>query len=262
MEAMVAIPGAEPWSAAGSGARATVGVAVVHDFTGNPIATRPLGQRLAAEGYAVEVPLLPGHGTSYRDLARTRYRDWYSAVSRVVDHLATGCETIVLVGHAMGGTIALDIASQRPEDVHGVVVINPLVLDPRQTLAKLAPVLQHLLPFLPRELAGMPSDDIARPGVEEGSYAVVSARAARSLLAALPRVRDQLADLHQPLLVAWSPEDHTVPATNARELIELAGSDDVTELECDRSYHVVMLDYDADRLGDAVVEFVARVAKG
>ena len=260
MEAVVSVPGAEPWSAPGAGSRAAVGVAVIHGFTSNPNATRPLGQRLAAEGYAVEVPLLPGHGTNHRDLATTRYRDWAAAAERVLDHLLTGCTTVVLIGHSVGGTIALDLASRRPDDVDGVAVINPLVADPDKPIAKIAPVLQYLVPYLPRDLGGMPTDDIARPGVEEGAYAIVSVKAGASFLPELKRIRSQLIDLTQPLLLAWSPDDHTVPPQSSAELKELVGTPDLTEIVCDRSYHVILMDYDGPRVEQAVVDFVRRVA--
>jgi carboxylesterase len=262
MEAVVSIPGAEPWSASGHGARGEVGVIVTHGFTGNPRATRPLGQRLAAEGFTVEVPLLPGHGTHHRDLGSTRYADWVACVERTLDHLSRTCRAVVLIGHSMGGTITLDLASRRPRDVAGVVVINPQILDPTQPLARLAPLLQYVVPYVPRDLAGLPSNDIARPGVTEGAYGMVPARAARSLIVELPRIRSQLAELIQPLLVVWSPDDHTVSSSNARGLPEVVGSVDVTELVCERSYHLPQIDYDADRVEDAVIRFVAGVAAG
>jgi carboxylesterase len=262
MEALVTIPGAEPWSAPGSGERGRTGVVLVHGFTSSPVALRAMGQRLAAEGYAVEIPLLPGHGTSHRDLARTRYADWFGAVQRATEQLASSCASVVLVGHSMGGTISLDLASRRGEMISGCVVINPLVSDPHQPLSKLAPVLQYLVPFLPRDLAGLPTDDIARPGVSEEAYAMISARAAQSLMRELPRVRSQLPDLTQPLLVAYSPQDHSVEAGSSAELLELVGSSQVTRLVTDRSYHCTMLDYDGPRLEEAVVAFVGEVAEG
>jgi carboxylesterase len=262
MEALVTIPGAEPWSAPGSGDRARTGVVVVHGFTGNCIATRPLGQRFAAEGHAVEVVLLPGHGTSHRDLARTRYADWFGAVQRAAEHLASTCAKVVVVGHSMGGTIALDLASRRGDLVAGCAVINPQVLDPDQALAKVAPLLQYVLPFVPRDVAGLPTNDIACPGVEEGSYPMVSARAAQSLIGELPRIRAQLLDLEQPLFVAYSPRDHSVAPKNAEELLDLVGSSQITRLVTDRSYHVPMLDYDAPRLEEALVRFLAEVDEG
>jgi carboxylesterase len=261
VEAVVAIEGAEPWSASGSGEHARTGVVVLHGFTGNPNSTRPLGQRLAAEGYQVEVPRLPGHGTNVRDLARTRYADWLATAEEVVEQVAARTDRLVLVGLSMGGTLTLDIASRRTDLVDGVVVINPLVLDPQQLLAKLAPLLQHVLPYVPRDAAGMPSDDIARPSGDERAYPTVSAKAAQSLMAELPRVRSQLPQLTQPLLVAYSPQDHTVPCDHGLALRELIGDGgQVTEFECPRSYHVATLDYDAPMLEAAIVDFVAQVA--
>ena len=262
MDAVVRIAGAEPWSAPGDAVRGRTGIIVTHGFTGNPLGTRPLGQRLAAEGYTVEVPLLPGHGTNHRDLGQTRYQDWVDSVERVLDHLLEGCDQVVLVGHSMGGTITLDIASRRPGDVAAVVVINPVVLDRTDPLAKVAFILQYLIPYLPRDLAGMPTNDIAIPGAEEGAYAMVSAKAAQSFIAELPRVRSRLLDLVQPLLVIRSPADHTVPPDNSTELVELVGSPDVREIVCDRSFHSPQIDYDAEKVEEAVVAFVAEFAGG
>jgi carboxylesterase len=259
VDALVTIEGAEPWSSPGVGEQGRVGVVVVHGFTGNPIATRPLGQRLAQEGYAVEVPLLPGHGTSHRDLARTRYGDWFGAVQRTAEHLRRACDRVILVGHSMGGTLSLDLACRRPHLVDGLVVINPQILNRPDVLAKLGPLLQHVLPYVPRGVAGLPTDDICRPGVHEGSYPIVSAKAGQSLLTELPRIRAQLPDLDQPLLVVWSTRDHSVPPENSRALVEMVGSDEVSTLELARSYHCPMLDYDAERLEQAVVDFVGKV---
>lgn len=253
------IEGAAAWSATGEGERASVGIAVVHGFTGNPNSTRPVAERLNRDGYTVEVPLLPGHGTTVKDMARTRYADWRREAERALDDLRSRCEQVVLVGLSMGGTICLDLAGSRPDDVAGVVPINAQLLSPEQLLAKLAPVLQHLIPIVPRDLAGLPSDDIAKPGADERAYPHVSAKAAQSLIVELPRIRAQLIDAVMPMLVAYSPQDHSVPAKNSKAIREYVGSTDVTELVLDRSYHVATLDYDAELLEDEIVTFVERV---
>jgi carboxylesterase len=259
MDVMVSVPGAEPWSARGSGPRAGVGVVVVHGFTANALSTRPLGQRLAAAGYSVEVPLLPGHGTSARDLARTRYSDWYGTAALAVETLARGCDRVIVVGHSMGGTIALDLAASGTDPLAGVVTINALVLGRDELLARLAPYLQHVVPFVPRDAAGMPTDDIAKPGVSEESYRWVSARAAQSLIEQLPRVRSALASVTCPALVVVSSEDHTVDPRNSAAIVEGLGSSQVETLRCERSYHAPLLDYDATLVEDEVLRFVASV---
>ena len=262
MTTTATIEGAQPWSATGTGERARTGIAVIHGFTGNPNSTRPLGERLHRDGYTVEVPLLPGHGTHVKDMARTRYADWRREAERVLDDLRGRCDHVVLVGLSMGGTLSLDLAGARPSDVAGVVAINAQLLQPEQLLAKLAPVLQHIVPIVPRDLAGLPSDDIARPGADERAYPSVSAKAAQSIIEELPRVRAQLVDADMPILVAYSPQDHSVPAKNSRAIREYAGSNDVTELVLERSYHVATLDYDQDLLEDAIAAFVERVTAG
>jgi carboxylesterase len=260
MDVMVSIPGAEPFSARGSGARGAVGVVVVHGFTANPIGTRPLGLRLAAEGYSVEVPLLPGHGTSPRDLARTRYVDWRRTVANAVATLARGCDHIVLVGHSMGGSITLDLAAHGEHPLAGAVTINSLVLDREELLARAAPLLQYVVPFVPRDAAGMPTDDLAKPGVDEHAYAWVSARAAQSYIAELPRIRDGLARVTCPVLVVTSPEDHTVDPANGDAIADgLTSAARVERFATPRSFHVPLLDYDAEPLEERIVAFVADV---
>jgi carboxylesterase len=260
MDVLVSVPGAEPFSARGSGSRGAVGVVVVHGFTANPIGTRPLGMRLAAEGYSVEVPLLPGHGTSARDLARTRYADWRMTVLNAVTTLGRGCDQVLLVGHSMGGSIALDLAGSDDHPLAGIVTINSLVLDRTELLARLAPVLQHVIPFVPRDAAGMPTDDLAKPGVDEHAYAWVSARAAQSYIAELPRIRDGLANVSCPVLIVTSPEDHTVDPANAEAIADgLKGAARIERFATPRSFHVPLLDYDADALEERIIRFVADV---
>ena len=67
--------GCEPWSAEGG----SNGVLVLHGFTGNPQSMRPLAEALAAAGFTVDLPLLPGHGTALEDMVPTRFDDWSGA---------------------------------------------------------------------------------------------------------------------------------------------------------------------------------------
>lgn len=233
-----------------------MGVVVVHGFTGNPRTTRPLGKSLAERGFAVEVPRLPGHGTHWRDLARTRYADWRAAVVESVERVRENRPRVVLVGHSMGGALVLDVASQRT-DIAGVVTINPPVLDRRGLLARLAPVLSRAIPLLPSRLAGLAKNDAARPGVDERAYAWIPTRSAESLLEALPRIRAQLRRLAAPLLAAYSLQDHSVPPENTTALPGLVGSS-VELLPLERSYHLATLDYDRELLEERVADFVAR----
>src|SRR5262249_61661789 len=61
------LPGAEPFDHAGG----PVGVLLCHGFTGSPQTLRGWADYLAAQGLTVSLPRLPGHGTTWQDLART-----------------------------------------------------------------------------------------------------------------------------------------------------------------------------------------------
>src|SRR5436305_1135017 len=88
------MPGAEPFSAKGGPA----GVLVVHGFTGNPQSMRPLAEAFAAAGFTVELPLLPGHGTSLDDIIATGWDDWSGAGEAACQELAAARSTVVVDG--------------------------------------------------------------------------------------------------------------------------------------------------------------------
>jgi len=251
------LSGAEPWSSPGSGARAAIGILVAHGFTGNPVSTRPLGEALAARGFAVEVVRLPGHGTDVRDMLKTRYGDFRHEVERALNQFRRANKRVILVGLSLGGTIALDIACARPSEVAGVVTINATVLNRQGLVAKAAPLLEKILPLVPASAAGLVKNDIAKGG-DEKAYDLVPARSGNSILKELARIRRGLADIEVPVLVAYSPNDHSVPPENSRALLELLDKK-ATELVLERSYHVATLDHDFELLLAKIGEFADRV---
>jgi len=92
------LPGAEPISREGHGALAPIGLLLLHGFTGNPTSLRPLAELLSARGFALELPLLPGHGTEPRDLLPTRYADWRAAAVSALDRLRARTKHVFVVG--------------------------------------------------------------------------------------------------------------------------------------------------------------------
>src|SRR5664280_811509 len=119
------IPGCEPWSADGG----SHGVLVLHGFTGNPQSMRPLAEAVAAAGYTVELPLLPGHGTAVEDLVPTRWDDWSEGAEAAYRALAARCDKVVVSGLSMGGTLTCWLAARHPE-IAGIAVVNPLIQAP------------------------------------------------------------------------------------------------------------------------------------
>ena len=79
---------------------------------------------LAARGYAVEVPRLPGHGTTWQEMNRTRWEDWYAEVDRAFGQLRA-VDAVVVGGLSMGAGLSLRLAADRPEELAGLALVNP-----------------------------------------------------------------------------------------------------------------------------------------
>src|ERR1700704_4693025 len=123
--AVQVVAGAEPFTADGSGAAGSVGVLVSHGFTGSPYSMRSWAEHLAAAGYTVRLPLLPGHGTTWQDTNRTRWTDWYGAVEQGYDEGAARCDTVFACGLSMGGTLVTRLAEQKGDAIAGLILVNP-----------------------------------------------------------------------------------------------------------------------------------------
>lgn len=251
-------PGAEPMSREGQGALGKVGILLMHGFTGSPVSLRPLAELLAKRGFAVEMPLLPGHGTTPRDLLPFRYADWRAEALAGLQRLRARTERAVVVGLSMGGTLVLDLATT--ENVDGVVTINAQILDRGGVIVKLAPLIEKIVPIAPASAAGLRKNDIKKGG-DEDAYDYVAAAAGNSLVRALPQVRGRLKELTAPLLVVYSRDDHSVPPANSKALPELVGSKSVEVLELQNSYHVATLDNDLPLLDERIASFAESLAK-
>lgn len=83
---------------------------------------------LADGGLRVMVPDLKGHGLSDKPLDRAGY-DLRAMTAHAVEILdALGLDRTTLVGHSMGGAIALRLALEHPERIHSLIALNPVGL--------------------------------------------------------------------------------------------------------------------------------------
>ncbi|MEV0460465.1 alpha/beta hydrolase [Catellatospora methionotrophica] len=230
-----------------------IGVVVCHGFTGSPHSMRPWARHLAAQGWSVRLPLLPGHGTTWRDANRTSWQDWYGEVERALTDLRQHCSSVYAVGLSMGGTLALRLAQQHP-DLAGIVLVNPAVTMLRWD-AKLLPVLGLVVPSVPAI-----GNDIAKPGVDEGAYPRTPVRAAAQLRRFQAVVRADLPKVAQPVLLYHSANDHVVEPVNSEIILKGISSADVREVVLHDSYHVATLDHDAPQIFDGSVAFIQRLS--
>ncbi|MDQ3385174.1 MAG: alpha/beta fold hydrolase [Actinomycetota bacterium] len=252
MSELAIVPGAEPLSAAGS----DVGVLVVHGFTGNPGTMRPLAEALVDAGFTVEMPRLPGHGTTIEDMMTTTWADWSGATEAAYTELAARCRAVVVAGLSMGGTLTAWLAARHPE-VAGIVCINPAVAAREPEVKEMVTLMlgagETVSPGI--------GSDIADPDAHESAYEGTPLSCALSLFEALDELQPLLPAVTCPVLLLTSPEDHVVePASSDHLAASVSGP--VERVSLDRSYHVATLDYDKELIAERTIAFVHKVTAG
>ncbi|MGA2968543.1 MAG: alpha/beta fold hydrolase [Acidimicrobiales bacterium] len=243
------MPGCEPYSFASG----PFGVLVLHGFTGNPVSMRPLAEACAKGGFSVELPRLPGHGTSVEDLMTTGWADWSQTALASFDDLASRCSKVAVVGLSMGGGLAALIAESRPEVV-GCVFINPWIspLNPE--------LLDGLDQFIAAGVVSYDSvgSDIKKEDTSEAAYEATPLAQVKSACDGLTVVRENLGKITAPSLLITSRIDHTVNWERGEAITE-SSSGPVEQIWLEDSYHVATLDNDAALIESSTVAFLHRV---
>ncbi len=246
------IPGAEPWSSPGG----SHGVLVLHGFTGNPQSMRPLAEAVAAAGFTVELPLLPGHGTAVEDLVPTRWEDWSEGAEAAYQALAARCDKVVVSGLSMGGTLTCWLAARHPE-IAGIAVVNPLIQAPD---AEFRAGIQSIIDTGVEVIDGIGSD-IKKEGSVEAAYPGTPLAVLLALFEAVDALEPTLGAIRCPTLLLNSREDHVVDPVSS-DVLERSVGGPVERIHLDNSYHVATLDLDAPLIEQSVVDFAFEVMSG
>jgi carboxylesterase len=250
--------GPAPPGAAGS-------VLLLHGFTGSPWEVRPLGESLAARGFHVEAPLLPGHGGEPEALRDVSWQDWLRAAEAAhlgLERAASG--PVAVVGLSMGALLALLLAARRPQGVAGLVLLAPVVrlrrLGARLLRALRATPLRRAFPAwvskhttdlsldeerlrapllarypLARALDLFALQDLAEAAVPQVACPVLALAAAHDHVVALAGVEALVRRLPHGRLVVLQRGWHIIPRDADRALASACTADFLEELELGRA---------------------------
>ncbi len=227
-------------------------VLLLHGLTGVPNELHVLGDRIARDGYAVLIPLLPGRGTVARDMDRFSWEDWMGAAVRAYDDLAGTHERVVIGGLSAGATMALDLALRRQAEA---LLLYAPALGIANRLAYLTPYLWRLVRRWPSPSGGLL--DPAAPAAVS-TYDPVPLRAVAELVRGMRRVRPRLGRITAPALVIHSAADRYVPAANACALARRLGGP-VELVILGGSGHAITADAERDAVSDRTRAFLRRI---
>lgn len=104
-------------------------VVFIHGFMGNSALFAPFAEAVAACGAEVRLLTLPGHGGTLREFLRAGRREWQAHVDTELAALQAQQKTLLVVGHSMGGLLAVNVAAKRPDRIVGIFALAfPLYL--------------------------------------------------------------------------------------------------------------------------------------
>ncbi|WP_035764935.1 alpha/beta fold hydrolase [Arthrobacter sp. H20] len=251
---MTSSDGPVAFSSNGFGEHSRIGVVMSHGFTGSPVSLLAWARYLADQGYAVRLPLLAGHGTTWQELARTPWQSWYASYEAGYRELEGSTDVIVAAGLSMGGALALRLASLHP--VAGVVVVNPglTIADPR---ARYAGFLKYVMRSVPAI-----ANNIKKEGLDEGAYSRTPVAAVGQLYRLFWETVERLPSVTAPALVFRSTVDPVVPETSIEVLQQRIGSAELEIVRLENSYHVATMDHDAQLIFERSAHFIEHVTAG
>ncbi|HVY52378.1 MAG TPA: alpha/beta fold hydrolase [Devosia sp.] len=253
-----------------------VGFLLIHGLGGTPVELRFVAQGLARAGHTVYCCQLAGHCGTIEDLRTSTWQQWYASVKQAHDRLKEHCDIIIAGGLSMGGILALHLAHERPQEVHGLALYAPtLKLDGwampwysfvlrwvRPTPIKFELNLPEHDPYGIKDerlrafvVGSMLSGDSSEAGVF--STPVRSFAHFNSLLAV---VKKELRRITTPALIIHPREDDIASLGNALYLQrKLGGLVDTVVL--DDSYHIVTLDRQRHVVVERSIAFAEAIEK-
>jgi pimeloyl-ACP methyl ester carboxylesterase len=225
-------------------------VALIHGLSGSSRWWSRNIDALAAR-YLVAAVDLVGFGRNRRFMGPPVILPPFSEVTALLARwLETFGEPVHLVGHSMGGQIAIELSAERPDLVRSLMLVNatgmPFHYDPRP----------HIRP-LPKPPYGGPGitrvllPDFLRAG--PASVAVASTRVVRG------DMREMMRAIRAPTLLVWGENDPLVPLQYGQAMHEeIAGSRLVV---IPRAAHVAMWDA-PEQFNRVALEFLDEVETG
>ena len=229
---------------------------------------RHVAQALADDGFVVVAPDHAGHGRSDgRRLGVTDFSDFTADLHAVMRAGGDGVPgRRFLLGHSMGGAIALDFALDHQDELDGLILSGPALVpgaDLPSILVKLAPLLGRIAPRLPG--TALSADGISRDRSVVAAYEAdplvfhgkIPAGLGGALMSTLQTFPARLPGLRLPTLALHGESDKLADVSGTRMLGELAGGDDVTVKIYPGLFHEIFNEPEKDAVLKDVTDWIA-----
>lgn len=236
-------------------------VLFIHGFSGTPNNFNVLPARVADAGWRAKSLLLPGHGTTPSDTIGVTADNMLDFTRSEIAGLRAEHETVVLLGHSMGGAVATVCAVQEKAD--GLILAAPFFrvrhygryVLPVETWARVMSPMVRWLPSLQKPV----NLESSKPHIYSYDWSHRDAVLAAIALSQRAGARETLAAVTCPVLLVHSVGDKVTDFNAAQSAVAAMPAEDKTVVPLTRSDHVIFWDYEAEETAQAVVAFLARL---
>jgi carboxylesterase len=225
------MPGAGPFYFEGN----KIGVLMIHGGGGGTCADlKPLAEDLhKLSGYTIHIPLLPGYGTTPKDLRFVAINDWKTAIRYEKDRLSEKCEKIIVGGHSMGGILALILASKIP--LEGLFTISaPIGI--KGFALKLVHFFQLFIKYFP---VGKEKLEKETNGKWVG-YNKIPLNVATKMEKLLEELKDALPKVRCPTLILQGRLDSVIKTKSMDEIYNRINSKDKRKIWLENNDHPIL----------------------
>lgn len=233
---------------------------LVHSYTATPLEMKELGRKIDLEvNEMVLVPKLSGHGELPSHLLDKNLSLWYEEVESRFITFSKLCGKINVVGSSLGAVIALRLAEEH--EVNNLYILNPFLTKPYEP--------HKLLPFKTRTallssiLNYKKKKELGKINSPEGREAHVSYwnMPYLPIKNSLPFIEETISNLKiisNPTFIAYSENDEVAGSYSAEKIFKEISTQNKILLNYPDSNHILLLDYDKDKLLDDIGTFELR----
>ncbi|OBC14046.1 hydrolase [Gordonia sp. 852002-50816_SCH5313054-c] len=209
-------------------------------------------------GFSVAIPDHLGHGRSGGKRLRIKsFKQFSDDLDTVITQTAIDGLPTYLLGHSMGGCIALDYALDHQDKLDGLILSGAAVMpgdDMPGPVIAVSQVLGKVAPWLPT--IALDSTAVSRDPDVVAAYqadplvtrARIPARLGAEMLSTMQSFPDRVGSLTIPLLVMHGSADRLTNPAGSEMVERLAGSDDKTLVIFDDLYHEIFNEPEQDKV--------------